>query len=70
MFMRSFGARPAEQQRALVLMAPGWTRTGLGGSDAPYTVEEVVPKVVDVLLRKRGRPGVEYLDRFGETVPW
>ena len=70
MFLRSFGARPAEQQRALVLIAPGWTRTGLGGSEAPYTVEEVVPKVVDVLLGKRGRPGVEYLDRFGETVPW
>ena len=70
MFVRSFGARPDEQQRALVVMAPGWTRTGLGGSDAPYTVEEVVPRVVDVLLRKRGRPGVEYLDRFGEPVPW
>jgi hypothetical protein len=29
-----------------------------------------VPKLVDVLLAKRERPGLEYLDRFGETVPW
>jgi hypothetical protein len=33
-------------------------------------MEETVPKVVDVLLAKRGRPGLEFLDREGKTVPW
>jgi hypothetical protein len=33
-------------------------------------MEETVPLVVDVLLAKRGKPGVEFLDRNGETVPW
>jgi NAD(P)-dependent dehydrogenase (short-subunit alcohol dehydrogenase family) len=70
MFMRSFAARQPETARALVLMAPGWIQTGLGGPDAPYTIEESVPKVVNVLLEKRERPGLEYLDRFGQTVPW
>ncbi|KAA9152241.1 SDR family NAD(P)-dependent oxidoreductase [Amycolatopsis acidicola] len=70
MFMRSFAARQAETGRALVLMAPGWIRTGLGGEDAPYTMDETVPLIADVLLSKLGRPGLEYLDRFGKTVPW
>jgi hypothetical protein len=51
-------------------MAPGWVQTGLGGPDAPFTIEESVPMVVDVLLAKRERPGLEFLDRFGQAVPW
>jgi NAD(P)-dependent dehydrogenase (short-subunit alcohol dehydrogenase family) len=70
MFMRSFAARQAGSGRALVLMAPGWIRTSLGGPDAPFTIQDAIPEVVDVLLAKRERPGLEYLDRFGRTVPW
>jgi len=70
MFMRSFAVRQAGSGRAFVLMAPGWIRTGLGGPEAPFTIEETVPLVVDVLLSRRGREGLEYLDRFGKTVPW
>lgn len=70
MFMRSFAARQSETQRAFVLMAPGWIRTDLGGPDAPFTIEESIPRVVDVLLSRLGKPGLEYLDRFGHTVPW
>lgn len=69
MFMRSFAARQ-NHARAMVVMAPGWIRTDLGGDEAPYSMEEAVPPLVDVLLDKMTRPGLEYLDRFGETVPW
>ena len=69
-FMRCYAARHAGEPRALVLMAPGWIRTALGGPDAPFTVEETIPKVVDVLLSQRGKPGLRYLDREGQTVPW
>ena len=70
MFMRSFAVRQSETQRAFVLMAPGWIRTALGGPDAPFTIDENVPLVVDVLLSKLGKPGLEYLDYLGRTVPW
>ncbi|MFD2419260.1 SDR family NAD(P)-dependent oxidoreductase [Amycolatopsis pigmentata] len=70
MFMRGFAARQSETQRAFVLMAPGWIRTDLGGSKAPFTIEETIPLVVDVLLSRVGKPGLEYLDRFGQVVPW
>jgi NAD(P)-dependent dehydrogenase (short-subunit alcohol dehydrogenase family) len=70
MFMRSFAVRQSDTARAFVLMAPGWVQTTLGGPDAPFTIEESVPNLVNVLLAKRERPGLEYLDRFGRTVPW
>jgi NAD(P)-dependent dehydrogenase (short-subunit alcohol dehydrogenase family) len=68
--MRSWAARNADDPRALILMAPGWIRTALGGPDAPFTMEENVPKVVDVLLAQRGRAGLRYLDFRGDTVAW
>jgi NAD(P)-dependent dehydrogenase (short-subunit alcohol dehydrogenase family) len=69
-FMRCYAARHAGEPRALVLMAPGWIRTALGGPDAPFSVEEAIPKVVDVLLSQQGKPGLQYLDREGRTVAW
>lgn len=69
-FMRCYAARHTEERRALVLMAPGWIRTALGGPDAPFGVEEAIPQVVDVLLSQQGKPGLRYLDREGRTVPW
>lgn len=69
-YMRSYAARHAGQPRALVLMAPGWIRTALGGPDAPFGVEETIPKVVDVLLGQQSKAGLQYLDREGRIVAW
>jgi len=51
-------------------MAPGWIRTDLGGPGATFTIEEAIPRVVDVLLSQQGKPGLQFLDREGRTVPW
>ena len=69
-FMRCYAARHAGEPRALVLMAPGWIRTDMGGPNAPFGVEESIPKIVNVLLAQQGKPGLQYLDRDGHTVPW
>jgi len=70
MFMRSYAARHADSARALLLMAPGWIRTELGGPNAPFTIAETMPDIVDVIIAQQGRPGLHYLDRKGKTVPW
>jgi NAD(P)-dependent dehydrogenase (short-subunit alcohol dehydrogenase family) len=70
MLMRSFAARRSADGHAMVLMAPGWVRTDLGGPNARLTIEESIPSLVTTLLEARGNPGLRYLDYLGRTVPW
>lgn len=68
--VRSYAARHPSDARALVLMAPGWIRTRLGGPGARFGVEESVPLIIDALLGRLGKPGLAFIDRDGNTVPW
>jgi len=70
MFMRSFAARHSTDSRAMLLMAPGWVRTDMGGPDGRLSIEESVPNLVKVLLSVQGTPGLQYLDYLGRTIPW
>jgi NAD(P)-dependent dehydrogenase (short-subunit alcohol dehydrogenase family) len=68
--MASYAGRHAGDGRAMVLMAPGWIRTEMGGASAPFGVEEAMPQIADVLIAQLDTPGLRYLDRQGKTVPW
>jgi NAD(P)-dependent dehydrogenase (short-subunit alcohol dehydrogenase family) len=68
--MASYAGRRTADGQALVLMAPGWIRTELGGANAPFSVEDAMPQIVDVLMAQQGEAGLRYLDRNGRTVPW
>lgn len=70
MFMRSYAARCADSSRAMILMAPGWVRTDLGGPEARLEIEDSVPSLVNVLLSKQGCPGLQYVDYRGRNVAW
>ncbi len=70
MLMRSLAAREKGGAHAFAVMAPGWIRTELGGAQAPLSIEDSIPKLVNVLIEKQKRPGIEYLDYLGRTVPW
>ncbi len=67
--MRSFAARHSADKRALVLMAPGWVRTEMGGPEGLLSVEESIPNLVSALLAAKGHAGLQYLDYLGRTVP-
>lgn len=68
--MRSFAARHAGDPHTLLLIAPGWVQTDLGGQGAPLTVEQSIPRVVDTITAQAGKGGLQYLDYQGQTVRW
>jgi len=70
MFMRTYAARSAEYPRTLLIMAPGWVQTDMGGPTARLTIEESIPNLVNTIEAYEGRAGLHYLDYLGRVVPW
>jgi NAD(P)-dependent dehydrogenase (short-subunit alcohol dehydrogenase family) len=70
LMMRGFASRHADDGRSMVLMAPGWVRTEMGGRAASLSIEESIPRVVDVVSAQRGKPGLQYLNYQGQRVGW
>jgi NAD(P)-dependent dehydrogenase (short-subunit alcohol dehydrogenase family) len=69
MLMRSYAARAAGG-RTLLLIAPGWVRTDMGGPSAGLDVETSTRGIAEVIARSAGHGGLQYLDYQGRTVPW
>jgi NAD(P)-dependent dehydrogenase (short-subunit alcohol dehydrogenase family) len=70
MLMRSFAARQSGDPRTLLLMAPGWVRTDLGGPQARLSIEESIPNLANTMDAQAGKAGLQYLNYLGQTVPW
>jgi NAD(P)-dependent dehydrogenase (short-subunit alcohol dehydrogenase family) len=69
-FMRSYAARHASDARTLLLLAPGWVKTDMGGPEARLTIAESIPSLVSTIEAQRGKAGLQYLDYLGREVPW
>jgi NAD(P)-dependent dehydrogenase (short-subunit alcohol dehydrogenase family) len=70
MLMKAFSARHPDDPRALLLVAPGWVRTEMGGEEASLEISDSIPPVVDTVERNAGVPGLRFTDRHGEILPW
>jgi NAD(P)-dependent dehydrogenase (short-subunit alcohol dehydrogenase family) len=68
--MRCYAARYADAAHTLLLINPGWVKTELGGPGALLTIDESIPGVASTINAQAGKPGLQFLDYQGETVPW
>jgi NAD(P)-dependent dehydrogenase (short-subunit alcohol dehydrogenase family) len=68
--MRSFAARHRDDPRTLLLLAPGWVRTDMGGPTARLGIQDSIPNLVKVIGSQKGKVGLQYLDYLGRAVSW
>ena len=70
MALRSIAARNKDDGLTYIAVAPGWIRTDMGGPSAIYSIEENIPKVVDMLEQRRGSGGMRMIDFKNQELPW
>jgi NAD(P)-dependent dehydrogenase (short-subunit alcohol dehydrogenase family) len=70
MLMRSYAARHKASLRTLLAVSPGWVKTDMGGSHAPLDVQTSCRGMVDVILGRRGHPGLLYVDHRNRQIGW
>ena len=68
--LRSFAARQGDGGRTILAISPGWSRTEMGGAEAPLDPEDSVRGVMDTLASLEGTGQHEFVDYRGERVPW
>jgi NAD(P)-dependent dehydrogenase (short-subunit alcohol dehydrogenase family) len=68
--MRSYAARPSGDPRTLLLLHPGWVKTGLGGPGAQLEIADSTKGVIDVVEKHAGEGGLRFVDYQDQTVPW
>jgi hypothetical protein len=56
--------------RTLLLMAPDWVRSELGGPHARLSVEKSIANLANTMDAQAGTAGLQYLDYRGRRVPW
>lgn len=70
MVMKGLSIDLAGESITLVSMAPGWTRTDLGGPAATWSVDESVARQLDVIASLGPVDTGRFVNLLGEDVAW
>lgn len=69
MGLRSLESRDGGS-RTWLAVAPGWVKTDMGGRNATLTVEQSIPRLVDMLEARRETGGVRFVDYKNDEWAW
>ncbi|MFT4054311.1 MAG: SDR family oxidoreductase [Novosphingobium sp.] len=70
MLVRSFAVTHGGK-RAVLIICPGWAKTGMGGADATVEVADSVDGIYRLVSTARPcAEGAPFLEYTGDTVPW
>ena len=53
-----------------VMLAPGWTRTDMGGADAPFALEDSVSRMRRIVAGVTPADSGRFINRDGADAPW
>ena len=68
--MRSFAARHEGDEVAILVVAPGWVRTDMGGPTATLDVATSTQGMVDMIAARQGGRGAVFVDYRNQEVSW
>lgn len=60
----------AKEGFIVIAMHPGWVQTDMGGEAAPYTPEESISGMIQVIGHLSKSSNSQFLDLEGRSVPW
>lgn len=69
MGLRSIAARRRDK-RTWLAVDPGWVQTDMGGPDATLTIEQSIPRLTDMLEKRRRSGGVAFVSYANREHPW
>jgi NAD(P)-dependent dehydrogenase (short-subunit alcohol dehydrogenase family) len=69
MGLKSMEARDTAS-RTWLAITPGWVRTDMGGAGATLRIEESIPRLVDMLERRRETGGCTFVDYKDDVWAW
>ena len=67
---RSCSGLLRDRQICVVAVSPGWSRTNMGGPEAPLAPETAISSLRKVINRLTLRDTGRFLDYTGEEIPW
>jgi NAD(P)-dependent dehydrogenase (short-subunit alcohol dehydrogenase family) len=70
MALRSFAARRTDRRQSVLAIAPGWSRTEMGGTQAPLEPADSVRGVIRTLESLEGKGEHAFVDYRGGRVAW
>lgn len=70
MLMRRLAHQFASQKIVVCTLSPGWVQTDMGGADAPMTVAQTIPQLINTIDNIKLNQSGGFFDENGAEIAW